>query len=918
MKKIRNLLLGFMTLSLLVSGCSNVATPNNGEPNNNTADKNEDLSDEQMIEVLSNWEPKINFLKDDNYAPTFDEMSAVPNDEQDRLSSTLFDVERGSSILIKLIDESFSASTAEGKYQDIVSNVNSSQYISVSDVDGHVKDAALSTDGTCIDLAIDNSYNYGSVYVIELVKENVLYFDGKDPSIQKLTLEIIDDPTEAENYDIVNLKPNIPQLDLANVSDEHVDENATFTFTYSGSLPTLNPGDIFLVKNNQNDEKLEITDFYGKFVSKEDLGNNKYKVTYVEPEGSEIYSELRKKGTAPLNLEGNIKPLYEDEGLINSLRYSSFARGFLNFYHKYSGVSRSELLGNILDQVKLDITYNYYDNKLTFTLSIHIDQIKLSDTLYLSLGVKYTEISFFDVDFDIGIKTKWLVPVGISYKLKMQQSKQQSFEFDISIKKEKPTEPSDEEEIKNTLYDELQKAKDGYDNFYQRLKDDAKAVAQTEGNKTTIPLFSVTCPLYPPVVFEFKIDFIIDLSVQAMLVIKKQWESNTTFFNYSNQKGGDGDTSQNITKATFWDVYLMGKIELTFSLRIAGALYIEGTYKFCHVEVYIELYVKIGIQGVLMASFPSDTDASHFNGNVTIDLYVLMGAKVGLEIVIAFFSKDFSRDIFKTYMLRIVFTNGLSAYLDSAPTSITMNKSIMSIDETDVLSFRTWNGVTMRAEDKKLKASDVTTLIESWVKDLKVRIFSFEAAKPEWVEISEDGVIRIKDDDPDRPADLTTTFKIKVNIFAGIIADREITLTYHDPDAHHIYIDGNDMGRFSKNNTYYLPEPKARDGYKFLYYHYPDSTVEMHVNDPIVMGDEDINIVTEWHKIIYYTVFFYDGFNNLIHVDSHVEEFTAVTPPDPEIRDQYMHGYFFLGWDKKIDCITSDLAVHGLYMKVGD
>lgn len=918
MKKIRNLLLGFMTLSLLVSGCSNVATPHNEESNNNTANKNEDLSDEQMIEVLSNWEPKVNFLKDDNYSPTFDEMAAVPNDEQDRLSSTLFDVERGSSILIKLIDESFSASTREGKYQDIVSNVNSSQYISVSDVDGHVKDAALSTDGTCIDLAIDNSYSYGSVYVIELVKENVLYFDGKDPSIQKLTLEIIDDPTEAENYDIVNLKPNIPQLDLANVSEEHVDENATFTFTYSGSLPTLNPGDIFLVKNDQNAEKLEITDFYGKFVSKEELGNNKYKVTYVEPEGSEIYSELRKKGTAPLNLEGNIKPLYEDEGLINSLRYSSFARGFLNFYHKYSGVSRNELLGNILDEVKLDITYNYYDNKLTFTLSIHIDQIKLSDTLYLSLGVKYTEISFFDVDFDIGIKTKWLVPVGISYKLKMQQSKQQSFEFDISIKKEKPTEPSDEEEIKNTLYDELQKAKDGYDNFYQRLKDDAKAVAQTEGNKTTIPLFSVTCPIYPPVVFEFKIDFIIDLSVQAMLVIKKQWESNTTFFNYSNQKGGDGDTSQNITKATFWDVYLMGKIELTFSLRIAGALYIEGTYKFCHVEVYIELYVKIGIQGVLMASFPSDTDASHFNGNVTIDLYVLMGAKVGLEIVLAFFSKDFSRDIFKTYMLRIVFTNGLSAYLDSAPTSITMNKSIMSIDETDVLSFRTWNGVTMRAEDKKLKASDVTTLIESWIKDLKVRIFSFEPTDPQWVEISEDGVIRIKDDDPDRPADLTTSFKIKVNIFAGIIADREITLTYHDPDAHHIYIDGQDMGRFSKNNTYYLPEPKARDGYKFLYYHYQDSSEEMHVDDPIVMGDKDINIVTEWHKIIYYTVFFYDGFNNLIHVDSHVEEFTAVTPPEPEIRDQYMHGYFFLGWDKKIDYITSDLAVHGLYMKVGD
>ena len=63
---------------------------------------------------------------------------------------------------------------------------------------------------------------------------------------------------------------------------------------------------------------------------------------------------------------------------------------------------------------------------------------------------------------------------------------------------------------------------------------------------------------------------------------------------------------------------------------------------------------------------------------------------------------------------------------------------------------------------------------------------------------------------------------------------------------------------------------------------------------------------------------FYDGFNHLIHVDNHVEEETAVTPPSPEIRDQFMSGYFFIGWDKKIDYITSDLIVHGVYMKVGD
>lgn len=912
MKKMKLWILGIASLSMLVSGC-NGAAPTATETTTNTE---EGLTDKEVIDIVSGWNPSIFYEKDPTFDPTFDEMTPVPESERSRLSSTLLDFHRGDSIRIKLMEDNGTANGGfASRYNSIASaEYNYDQYVSVSDVNGNGQDIILTSDGTCLSLPITTSFDYGAVYTVELTIEDTFYFEGKDQSIQKLTVEIEDDPSEDPTYNIADLKDNIVQLDLAKVSNEDVDTTSTFSFTYDGSVPNMSQGDIFLVKNAANADSLAITDFYGKFLSKEDLGDGKYKVYYQEPQGNEIYDDLHKKGVEDFNLEGNIEPLCEDEEFLNSMRYSSFTRGLLGFFSKVEKTKDKGVLTSLLDEIKVDVKFNYYNNKLTFSISLHVDKIRLGETnYYFSFAVKYTQAVKFTVDFDIGIKTKWFIPVGISYKIKMAEYKQESIEFDFIIDKIAETEPVDEDEIKNTLYDEIKNAKDGNDNFFKSLSNSAEAVKQTEGNTTTIPLFKLECPIYPPVVFDFKIDFIIDLSIQAMLVVKKQWESETVLFNFSNQKGGDGDTGQSITGTNCWDIYLMGTIELTLTLRFSGNLYIEGTYKFCHLSLYFDLYAKIGIQGVLMASFPSNTDGSDITGNISLDLYVQMGGRVGLEIVLAFIKKDFSIDIFKTYVLRIVFTNELQRYADEAEDKIVMNQTIMSIDETNVLNFMCWNGVAMRMENKKLPADSVTKLIESWFGDLEVRMFTFEVAEPDKMEISDDGVIHIKDG---TAADFTTTFKIKMSNWAGFVSDKTITVEFHDPGAKHIYIDDVDMGRYRTGNTFTLPDPENRDGYKFLNYELNGADV-----DPgyvITVADEDIYVTTKWHKIIYYTVMFYDGFNHLVYVDSHVEEFTAVTPPSPEIRDQFMDGYFFIGWDKKIDYITSDLIVHGVYMKVGD
>ena len=914
-KKSKSLILSLAIFGMLLSGCNGTA------PTLKEEDKQSDyISNEEMTSLLNSWNPQVSYQRDTELNPVFDEMTPIPESEQTRLSSSIFDFHIGDSLKIRLIDDVGETNGSFlSQYKAIVDQPFSyDEYISVSDINGQGQDIILTTDGSCLSLPVNSSFDYGAVYIVELIKEDTFYFDGKDQSIQRLTLEIEDDPDEAETYDIDDKKENIPVLDLSKVSEENVDETSIFSFVYDGTVPSLTKNQIFLVKNNQNNSDMEITDFYGKYLYQEDLGNGKYKVYYVEPQGNEIYNNLRKKGAQAFDLEGRIRPLDDEDELLSALRNSSFVRGFVNFYTKMSGKKDVVLLEDLLDNLKLDIKFNYYNEKLTFSLSLHLDQIKLTENLFLSFAFKYTQAVSFSVDFDISIKTKWFIPVGISYKLKMGQVKQESFEFSIALDYVKSADPSadpDEEQVKNTLYDELQKEKapdPENPGLYSRLMGDAQAVAQTEGNKTTIPLFEIDCPIYPPVVFDFRVDFIIDLSIQAMLVGKKQWESETTLFNFSNQKGGDGDTGQSIKGSNFWDVYLMGKIELTLSLRFSGNLYIEGRYKFCHVSLYFELYIKIGVQGVLTASFPSDSDPDLL-GNISIDFYVLMGAKVGLEIVLAFLKKDFSIDVFKTYILRLVFSNSLEAFADDAQEYLDLTQTIYSLNESNVLKFIVWNGVTMRMETKKLSADSSTKIIESWFGDVTKDMFTFEPSDSSLMEISEDGVIHVKDG---TDAEFTTTFWIRISNFAGFLSDREITVHFVDLGAKHVYIDDVDMGRYRHGVEFTLPEAPSKDGYKFL--NYKLGTQILNPGDKITVLDEDIHITIDWHKIIYYTVMFYDGFNHLIHVDSHVEEETAVTPPSPEIRDQFMSGYFFIGWDKKIDYITSDLIVHGVYMKVGD
>ena len=908
MKKYRSIILSLVSFMMVLSSC----TPGHKEtkPQNNY-DNPYELSDETMLEVLKNWNPTVNIGFDEHLELQFDSVEPFSVSESQRLSSSMFDVPRDSKLYVHLQGQDLHNNSLNAdRYNEIREEYQN--YISINDANGQSMDLTIESDGSRLGINLNESFRYGAVYVVQLDEDANLQFENRDPTIQRMVIEMEDDPSEPAEISDYSVKSNIPVLDARYVSNEQAYEDSTFSFIYSEGMPLLNEGDVFQVKANVNSSEKDITDFYGKFISKEVLGNGNYKVTYKGPEGQDIYDDFRLKGTQPFNLEGT-KILVTPQQVRDAIRYTSTSRGMANFIAKYAETTNGDIIDTLMDHISIDLSFNWIGNQLSFKFSITVSKLQLKENLWLSFGYKFEQLTEYGLDFDVSLETEWIIPVGVDYKIKCVEDITESHTFFVTLDYVQDQPEKDDEELKEDLGNEINNAKNGQDNFFKKIINDAQAKKTVEGNKTTFPLLSFPIPLFWDLVFELKLDFIFDFTLEAMFLFKKTYQSNQVLFNFSNKDGGDSDKAQTIVGSSEWEFYFMGLAEARFALRFTASIYFKGLYKYLHADVYAELWIKVGVQGTMLASWNTDTDGSSFSGNLAIDLYIQMGADIGLSLVIAIFSLNLSRNLFKTYIFRFYLSNEIEHYADNTTTSIELNQTVADIDDYDILWFRVWDGVNLIMDEKKYDANNETKILETWFGDLTVYTFDFTPADESLMTIDRDGTIKIKDG---TPAEFTTSFRIHLHNAVSMVNDRDITVHFNAPDAHHVYIDDEDMGRIRPGVKYTLPEPEKRTGYRFLNYVYNGNNYN--IGDQLTMGNEDIYITTEWHKILYYDVYFYDGKNNLVYVDRHVEEFTAATAPTPEIRDQHMQGYSFVGWDKNFSNIQGDLVVRGIYVKVGD
>lgn len=112
-----------------------------------------------------------------------------------------------------------------------------------------------------------------------------------------------------------------------------------------------------------------------------------------------------------------------------------------------------------------------------------------------------------------------------------------------------------------------------------------------------------------------------------------------------------------------------------------------------------------------------------------------------------------------------------------------------------------------------------------------------------------------------------------------------------------------------------LPTPPHVEGYKFSHW---DGNYENITKDELVYAvyraeskiDEIEETIPEVIEPATYTVKFYD-INNQLYLETSIQENEAITPPNLMSLD----GYDFLGWDKALNAIASDLTVKPIYKK---
>ena len=939
----------FLMLACSVSVFAGCNKKDNKNKENETP--TQEISDEQLMEAIAGSNPTVDVEVGDYEHLEGMEVKDVDALTGKKASSSWLDAPKNAEVTI-VYD-----STARSEVQMTTSlmknlvNANAQLHtITIKDQAGNYLEQEnnsnmLTTNGEKITVYNPAGYEYGRVYQIAINNAPFLCFENKDSSIRTLTLEIEDDPTEETTYNEKTRKTNITEVNLNKVSNKNINkENATCTFEYAGVFPSnLHKGDIFYVTGSEPNDKL---DFYGAFDSKESVAGGKEIVTYTVPSIEDIYDSLRIKDVKDVNLEDDAELTLDDEVARRTFKQSSLARG----------IARAALplvdndlnaITSIMSNFQIKVNINMINNRLTmkFTAGIYNYKVSQSKSTYITIEFGYEKITDYKVDVDVSIETKWIVPIGVNYKIKCLEDTQEIFFLKATVTIGlKPDTPKDKKDWTDSVINEIDHIQKGDAASALSVFKDKEAQASTSGGKTTWPLLIVDVYAFSPISFRLRIDFYIDAGFQAMMCFQQETHSKKVDFCFTNESGAAEDADNTITKSSNWSVAFAGNIHIEIGFRASFSFSILGLHDYLHAEAYAELYINASVSGMLLADISFEDTSTEFSGYICIDLAVTVGMRVGLDFKILFVSENVQKTLWFYYLLRVLYENSMEHWSTAADTEIIMEHQTMNINETNVLWFNCFNSVTMGFEDNKFKGEQTISpfsgilVPQAFIDWTSTHLFKYEVLDhTEYISINENGVLHASND---APTEFDATIRIGISNWGGTVSDRDITVHFHDSDAREIYMSyagghlnpgsGWDrmvslLGEYRTTHSFTFPKADERRAFNFDNYAIMvdgnDIGRVFHEGDTIAMSQipagNTIEVVAWYVDKESYDVNFYDGKGNLVYEDTVYEGETA-TAPYAAMRDRYMgNDYTFIGWDRKLDDITADTDIHGIYISIG-
>ena len=916
------LLLTVLAIVPALSGCKkeDSSSSNNGSSN---------IPDEETIErMVTNIIDSSNVNADVEIGPyesmLTGEVEETPEEARVFTSSTILDAPRDFETSVIYNSDVPNLQTVTNLLGDIRNANNELGTIAILDRGGNKHTSNLLTladAGNELKITNPDGYEYGEVYQIEINDAPYLSFKGKSDSIRKLTIEIEDDPNEEETYDIKNIKTDITDISLDKVSNKkELAEQELFVFDYNDKFPDLSKGDIFYAHNEEDNLYFN---FYGKFVSKEVVNENLERVTYAPATLDEIYNDFHLKGKEPVNME-EADVIINDDIAAAKFKQSGIARGIVKALLPHVNYKEEALTG-IMDKMTIHVNANMVGNRLSTKFGISVSNVQLGSATsrwYFSLDIGYEKVTDYFMDFDVSVRTKWIFPVGVDYKVKCIEDSQEGFYVLISFSRALQPDRSQRDEqaerdFKETVAKEAQAVKNGDNSAY--AYGDKELGPSTSGSRTSWPIVQVNINYFTPVTMKLQVDFYIDAAIQIDVLVKKETFSTKIDFNFTNMSGSDHDTATRTHSESNWVIAACGSIYIELGIRASFSLSILGLYDVLRVQAFAEWYVNLSATGMVVLGIATGDQPTGVTGYITIDLAITAGVRVGLNFKMLCFEYTISKVLWFDYLFRIKWENSVEHFSKLATTNIEMDGTqTVDIDELAVLWLTCFNSITMSQQEKLMKSDEKFSIfsgcmcppfLKNWTGGY---IFTFTPEDDNLIEISQDGVLHVKDGTPN---EFTTTFNIAVSNWAGTASDQTVTVHFVARDTKEVYVDKTLIGDYRPGYQFTLPEGPFVYGKEFQGYILDGK--EYKVGDKVTMSDETMHFLGKYRILPYYFVYFVDGKGNVVS-EQRIMEGEAAIEPSAAMRDRFMdtEHYVFLNWTCDYSKVMCDLVINSVYMEV--
>lgn len=917
----------FLSLAAVVSVFAGCKKKKGGNDDSSDSTPSTDVTDQALIDAIDASNPEVEVVVgeyDDHLTPkAVDSVNAVSKTFG---SSSILDMPRSNTISIVYNASSNSSEKfSPTLFQNIINANKQLHTITVKDRAGKYLERdndLLSTDGTKITIEKDGGFDYGEVYQISINNADYLSFENKDPSIRTLTIEIEDSASEKDKtYDTKTLK-SITNIDLTKVSSKKVkDEGGLYSFEYNGSFPNLAKGAVFYVTEaGHPSAKL---DFYGIFQSKKNKSDGKVIVFYETPKASDIYEAFHLKNVVNMDLSG-AEVLITDDVAKKEFKRSSLALGIAKATVPYVKADTNKIT-NVFSEFKIKVNVYIVDNSLSMKFDASILNYKLDTNLYLTVDFAYEKVSVYSIDFDISTETAFVLPVGVDYKIKFIEETDEICNFNAALSLSSfPSDPADLD-FQNAIINEIQALESSRNQsaLYAFEKNSDLAPA-TSGSKFSMPVVALNLTFLSPLIVRYKADFYIDAGFQALLAFSQRTQSKKVDFCFANVGGADTDVENTINKSSNFSISYAGDFRFEIGFKNSFGFSILGFYDYLHAESYAEYSTRANVSGLLVADITINTQSTDFTGFVSANVSVNCLAKVGLDYKVLIFSYNISKTLYDFTLLRVKLNNSLDGWADSSVDLISLNKQTLSLDETKVLSFNTFNAFTRNFDvadfdaDEKFSVLSGALWSDSLLESSERNMFTYEVLTHQTdVTVSEAGVIHVKDG-----SEPEFDFSLKVNVsgWCGDVESKTITCHYEANDKHEVYLKWDDnytelLGDYGVDSKITLPKAPSVEGYKFASYSVGLDTYD--VGDEITMIDDTLIINVSYTPTEQHLVRFYDGDCNLVYEDL-VYDGKAATEPNAIMRDRYTDSsqYKFVGWNCKFDKVKSALDVYGIYIGI--